>query len=178
MISIYLCLVVNFESDFQQNDNYHYLFIHIASAWYALILYFIVSFVSILYLIFKYPLIYFIARSLNFIGMVFATLTILSGVFWSLPTWGSDLIIDSRLISFSFLWVAYITYWFLGTSFLNDNVDSLYGSMAASFIAIVGLLNLPLMKYSVEWWNTIHQVESISYETTHIYLINLIRIFF
>ena len=80
-ISFYLCFFVDFESDFQQNENYRYLFIHIAAAWYSLFLYFCVSTISVFYLIFKYPLIYFIARILNFIGIIFSTITIISGLF-------------------------------------------------------------------------------------------------
>lgn len=176
IITIYLCLVVEFESDFQQSSNYRFLFIHIAAAWYSLLLYFLVSIISVLYLIFKYPLIYFIARIINFIGISFSTITIVSGIFWSLPTWGADFMFDSRLVSFGFLWLAYLSYWILGTSFLDDTVDSLHGSIAASLIAIIGLFNLPLMKFSVDWWNTIHQVESFTYESTSIYIVNLIRI--
>lgn len=177
VVTVYLCLVVEFESDFQQASNYRFLFIHIAAAWYSLILYFIVSFISVIYLIFKYPLIYFVARIINFIGISFSTITIISGIFWSLPTWGADFMFDSRLVSFGFLWLSYLIYWILGTSFLEDSVDSLHGSIAASIIAIIGLFNLPLMKFSVDWWNTIHQIESFSYESTSIYVVNLIRVF-
>lgn len=177
-LTAYLCFFVDFQSDFQQNDNYRYLFIHIAAAWYSLFLYFIISSISVVYLIFKYPLIYFIARILNFIGIIFSTITIISGLFWSLPTWGADFMLDSRLVSFGFLWFSYLIYWILGSSILNDSIDSLHGSIAASVIAVIGLLNIPLMKYSVEWWNTIHQLESVSYENTSIYLVNLIRILF
>ena len=113
---------------------------------------------SIINLIFKIKLIPLLAKSLAPIGFIFSLISIVTGSFWGKPTWGIWWVWDARLTSMAILllfYIAYIFAWKFIESFEKANKVS-------SIIGIVGLFNLPVIKYSVDWWNTLHQPSSIT----------------
>ena len=164
--------------DFIQGDSVRIMYVHVPSSFLALACFALMGMASILNLIFKIKFMPFLAKSLAPIGCVFALISIVTGSFWGKPTWGTWWVWDARLTSMTillFFYVAYILTWKFMNNFERANKTS-------SVIAIIGLFNLPVIKYSVDWWNTLHQPSSItltSAPTIHYtMLIPLIIMFF
>ena len=164
--------------DYIQGDSVRIMYVHVPSSFLALACFALMGMASILNLIFKIKFMPFLAKSLAPIGCVFALISIVTGSFWGKPTWGTWWVWDARLTSMTillFFYVAYILTWKFMNNFERANKTS-------SVIAIIGLFNLPVIKYSVDWWNTLHQPSSItltSAPTIHYtMLIPLIIMFF
>tara|TARA_Y100000590_G_scaffold43748_1_gene46540 strand:+ start:2041 stop:2754 length:714 start_codon:yes stop_codon:yes gene_type:complete len=144
--------------DIVQGESVRIMYVHVPSSFIALGCFGLIGFVSILNIIFKIKLAPLIGKSLAPIGCVFAIITIVTGSLWGKPTWGAWWVWDARLTSMLILflfYVAYICTWMFMKKFEQANKIS-------SFIAIVGLFNLPVIKFSTEWWNTLHQPSSIT----------------
>ena len=144
--------------DYQQGLTVKIMYIHVPSAWLALLTYAIMTIYSIIGLAFKIPFSFIINKAIAPIGAVFTILCLLSGSIWGKPMWGTWWVWDARLTSMVillFFYIAYILTWKYVASFEKANKIS-------SIIAIVGLFNLPVIKYSVDWWNTLHQPSSIT----------------
>ena len=144
--------------DYIQGDSVRIMYVHVPSSFIALGCFGFIGIASICNLIFKIKFMSLLAKSLSPIGCVFSLISIVTGSFWGKPTWGIWWVWDARLTSMVILFLFYIAYiltWKFIDSFEKANKIS-------SVIGIIGLFNLPVIKYSVDWWNTLHQPSSIT----------------
>ena len=143
--------------DYLQGDAVRIMYVHVPSAWIGLASFSVITFLSVLNCIFKIKNFYFINKSLAPIGLLFTCLAIVTGSLWGQPTWGTWWAWDARLTSMLALMFFYIFY-ILTFKLLNEEELII---KISSVIAIIGSINLPIIKYSVEWWATLHQPASI-----------------
>jgi len=144
--------------DHIQGDSVRIMYVHVPSSFIALGSFALIGIASILNLIFKIKFMPLIAKSLAPIGIIFTLISIVTGSLWGKPTWGVWWVWDARLTSMLILFCFYLAYiftWKFVKNFEKANKIS-------SIIGIVGLINLPVIKYSVDWWNTLHQSSSIT----------------
>ena len=144
--------------DYIQGDSVRIMYVHVPSSFIALGCFGFIGIASICNLIFKIKFMPFIAKSLAPIGCVFSLVSIVTGSFWGKPTWGTWWVWDARLTSMLILFLFYVAY-ILTWKFI-DNFER--ANKISSIIGIFGLFNLPVIKYSVDWWNTLHQPSSIT----------------
>jgi heme exporter protein C len=168
VISIYLGLYIAPE-DYEQNTTYKIIYIHVPLAWYSIVLYIFLSIFSVFFLIWKHPLFLLFSKNISYIGIVITGLTLITGSFWGIPMWGTFWVWDARLTSVLILFFLYLVNYYL-----NLNIKQV---QSAAVLAIFGLINIPIIKYSVIWWNTLHQPASISGVKTTIHLLMLLPIF-
>ena len=143
--------------DYQQGDAVRIMYVHVPSAWLASFLYFSLAISCVFYLVWKHPLADLVSSSIAPIGALFSALTLVTGSLWGKPMWGTWWVWDARLTSMLVLFFFYLGYILLSNAF-ERKID---GSKTASVLAIVGLINLPIVKFSVDWWHTLHQQASI-----------------
>ena len=143
--------------DYQQGDAVRIMYVHVPSAWLASFLYFSLAISCVFYLVWKHPLADLVSSSIAPIGALFSALTLITGSLWGKPMWGTWWVWDARLTSMLVLFFFYLGYILLSNAF-ERKID---GSKTASVLAIVGLINLPIVKFSVDWWHTLHQPASI-----------------
>ena len=144
--------------DYIQGDSVRIMYVHVPSSFIALGCFGFIGLASIANLIFKIKIMPLLAKSLAPIGCIFSLISIITGSLWGKPTWGIWWVWDARLTSMLILFIFYLAYistWRFITDFEKANKIS-------SIIGILGLFNLPIIKYSVNWWNTLHQPSSIS----------------
>ena len=144
--------------DYIQGDSVRIMYVHVPTSILSILCFSFIGLSSILNLIFKIKIMPLIAKSLAPVGLVFSLISIFTGSLWGKPTWGIWWVWDARLTSMFILLLFYLSYiliWRFVKNFEQANKIS-------SIIAIVGLLNLPIIKYSVDWWNTLHQPSSIT----------------
>ena len=144
--------------DYIQGDSVRIMYVHVPSSFIALGCFGFIGIASICNLVFKIKFASLLAKSLAPIGCIFSLISIVTGSFWGKPTWGVWWVWDARLTSMVillFFYIMYILTWKFVNSFEKANKIS-------SIIGIIGLLNLPVIKYSVDWWNTLHQPSSIT----------------
>ena len=143
--------------DYQQGDAVRIMYVHVPSAWLASFLYFSLAISCVFYLVWKHPLADLVSSSIAPIGALFSALTLVTGSLWGKPMWGTWWVWDARLTSMLILCIFYFAY--IGIS--NAFPRKIDGSKPAAILAIVGMINLPIIKFSVDWWNTLHQPASI-----------------
>jgi heme exporter protein C len=143
--------------DYLQGDVVRIMYIHVPSAWIGLACYSALAFFSLLNFIFKIKNFYLISKSIAPIGLLFTLLAIVTGSIWGQPTWGTAWAWDARLTSMVVLSVFYMIY-MLVLKLIKSEQQSL---KISSIVAIAGAINIPIIKYSVDWWNTLHQPASI-----------------
>jgi len=143
--------------DYLQGDAVRIMYVHVPSAWLGLACFSVITLFSILNFVFKIKNFYFINKSLAPIGLLFTCLAIVTGSLWGQPTWGTWWAWDARLTSMLVLMLFYIFY--ILTFKLLKKEELII--KISSIIAIIGSINLPIIKYSVEWWTTLHQPASI-----------------
>ena len=144
--------------DYIQGDSMRIMYIHVPSAWFALMAYTILAGSSVLWFITRNPIFSIIARSIAQIGMIFTLISLVTGSIWGKPTWGVWWVWDARLTSMLLLFFLYLAYIFLWQSITNKDL----ASKISAALAIVGFVNIPIIKVSVDWWNTLHQPATIS----------------
>ena len=144
--------------DYQQGSTVRIMYVHVPSAWLALLTYAIMILYSILALAFRIPFGFIFNTAVAPIGAVFTLICIISGSLWGKPMWGTWWVWDARLTSVAILFIIYLIIIFINLSFENRIVRE---KVAAIFI-LVGSINLPIVKFSVDWWNTLHQPATIS----------------
>jgi len=149
-----------FESpaDYQQGESVRIMYVHVPSAWLAMAGYSTIAISSAFALIWKHPLADLIARAASPIGASFALLCLVTGSLWGKPMWGTWWAWDARLTSVLILFFLYLGHMAL----LNAFDDSARGAKAAAILALAGFVNVPIIKFSVDWWNTLHQPASVS----------------
>ena len=144
--------------DYIQGDSVRIMYVHVPSSFIALGCFALIGIASIFNLIFKIKFAPLLAKSLAPVGCIFALISIVTGSLWGKPTWGIWWVWDARLTSMVLLLLFYIAY-ILSWKFVNNYERA---NKISSVIGIVGLFNLPVIKYSVDWWNTLHQPSSIT----------------
>ena len=144
--------------DYQQGSTVRIMYIHVPSAWLALLTYAIMTLYSIFALAFRIPFGFIINTAVAPIGAVFTLICIISGSLWGKPMWGTWWVWDARLTSVAILFIIYLLIIFMNLSFENRVVRE---KVVAIFV-LVGSINLPIIKFSVDWWNTLHQPATIS----------------
>ena len=144
--------------DYQQGSTVRIMSVHVPSAWLALLTYGIMTLYSIAALAFRIPFGFIINTAVAPIGAIFTLICILSGSFWGKPMWGTWWVWDARLTSVAILFIIYLIIIFMNLSFENRIVRE---KVVAIFV-LVGSINLPIVKFSVDWWNTLHQPATIS----------------
>ena len=144
--------------DYQQGSSVRIMYIHVPSAWLSLMTYLIMTIYSIIALAFRMPFGFIVNTAVAPIGAVFTILCIISGSLWGKPMWGTWWVWDARLTSVAVLLLVCLIIIFINYSFENIKVRE---KVSAIFV-LVGSINLPIVKFSVDWWNTLHQPASIS----------------
>ena len=143
--------------DYLQSEVVRIMYVHVPSAWIGLACYSTIAFLSILNFIFKIKNFYLINKSIAPIGLLFTSLAVITGSLWGQPTWGTWWAWDARLTSMLCLMIFYIGY-IISTKIIKTENTA---SKVSSIIAVIGAVNIPIIKYSVDWWNTLHQPSSI-----------------
>lgn len=143
--------------DYQQGMTVQIMFLHVPAAWVAMMAYGLMAVASIIGLINRHPLADVAARAAAPLGAVFTALGLITGSLWGRPMWGAWWVWDGRLTSFLLLLFLYLGYIALG----NAIEDETRAARACAILAIVGAINLPIIEFSVSWWTTLHQGESI-----------------
>jgi len=143
--------------DYLQGDSVRIMYVHVPSAWIGLASFTGIALLSILSFIFKIKNLNLITKSIAPIGLLFTCLAIITGSLWGQPTWGTWWAWDARITSMVILSVFYIL--FILAHKLIEEKDK--ANKVSNIIAIIGLVNIPVIKYSVDWWNTLHQPASI-----------------
>ena len=144
--------------DFVQGESVRIMYVHVPSSFIALGLFGFIGFASICRLIFKIKFISLMAKSFALIGLIFTLISIATGSLWGKPTWGVWWVWDARLTSMLILLIFYIAY-ILSWKLIKDQE---LAERISCIIGIIGSFNLPIIKYSVDWWNTLHQPSSIT----------------
>ncbi|MFH1807061.1 MAG: heme ABC transporter permease [Pseudomonadota bacterium] len=145
-------------ADYQQGDTVRIMYIHVPTAWMGLFCYVGMAICGAMSLIWKHPLADIAARATAPVGAMFTALCLITGSLWGEPMWGTWWVWDARLTSMLILLFLYLGYMAL----VNAFDDPERGSKAGSALALVGVVNVPIVKFSVDWWNTLHQPASVA----------------
>ena len=143
--------------DYQQGETVRIMYIHVPSAWMAMMVYTTMAVASGVGLVWKHPVAELYTKAAAPLGAGFTALCLLTGSLWGQPMWGTWWVWDARLTSVLVLFFLYLGYIALANAFDDES----RGARAASILALVGVVNLPIIKFSVDWWNTLHQPASI-----------------
>lgn len=143
--------------DYQQGATVKIMYIHVPAAWLAMMCYSVMAISSLGTLVWKHPLADVSAKAAAPIGAAFTFMSLVTGSLWGKPMWGTYWVWDARLTSVLVLFIMY-----LGLIALWRTMeDPIKAGKAAAILTLVGALNLPIIKFSVEWWNTLHQPASV-----------------
>ena len=160
-LSLILGLIIVFflsPEDYQQGSAVRIMYVHVPCAWFALLTFFIMTIYSILALAFKITFGFIVNAAIAPIGATFTLICLITGSLWGKPMWGTWWVWDARLTSVAVLLFMYLIIIFLKKSFSNPEVSE----KITSIFVIVCSINLPIIKFSVDWWNTLHQPATIS----------------
>jgi heme exporter protein C len=152
-----LWMVFSVPDDYQQGQTVRILFIHVPAAWMSMFVYVCLAGASFLSLIFRHTLADAAAQAAAPLGAAFTFLALVTGALWGRPMWGTYWVWDARLTSVLVMFLIYVAYMALRAS-LDDETKA---ARAAAILALVGAINLPIIKFSVDWWNTLHQGASV-----------------
>jgi len=143
--------------DYQQGESVRIMFIHVPAAWMALSVYLFIAIASAVALVWRHPLAAIAAQAAAPIGAAFTLVCLATGSLWGRPMWGAWWVWDARLTSVLVLFFLYLGF----IALVNAFDDASRGARAGSLLALVGVVNLPIIKFSVDWWNTLHQPASV-----------------
>lgn len=155
-LGLYLALVGS-PPDYQQGEAVRIMYVHVPSAWMSMMIYSVLALFCAVYLIWKHPVAALAAKALAPIGLVFTASALISGAIWGKPMWGAWWVWDARLTSVLMMFFIYLSYVMLWSS-LGAGARA---AKATSILALVGVVNIPIIKFSVEWWTTLHQPASV-----------------
>ena len=144
--------------DYLQGETVRIMYVHVPCAWLSLMIYSIMAVCSFISIVFKHTLADIISRSCAPVGACFTLATLITGSIWGKPTWGTWWVWDARLTSELILFFIYVGHILIS----NAYEDKIKGDRNAAIITLLGIVNLPVIKWSVDWWNTLHQPASIS----------------
>ena len=143
--------------DYIQSDSVRIMYVHVPAAWISLSIFSIIAILSLGILIFKNKNFVIIAKSLSPSGFIFNLIALVTGSIWGKPTWGTWWAWDARITSMLILGVFYLMYIVAWRVISPNNANKV-----TSIIAIIGVVNIPVIKFSVDWWSTLHQPSSIN----------------
>jgi len=161
VISLIIGLIFSFylsPEDYQQGSTVRIMYVHVPSAWLAMLTLLVMTIYSIIALAFKIPFGFIVNSALAPIGATFTFICIFTGSLWGKPMWGTWWVWDARLTSVAVLFLIYLIIIILRKSFSNIH----FGEKITAIFIILSSINLPIIKFSVDWWNTLHQPASIS----------------
>jgi len=145
-------------TDYQQGESYRIMFIHVPSAWMSMLVYVVMATAGAVALAWKTRLSEMLATACAPVGASFTLIALITGSIWGKPMWGTYWVWDARLTSELVLLFLY-----LGFMALQASIDDpRRAARAAAILALVGVINIPIIHFSVEWWNTLHQPASVS----------------
>ncbi|CAA7621853.1 heme exporter subunit; membrane component of ABC superfamily [Candidatus Terasakiella magnetica] len=144
-------------ADYQQGESVRIMYVHVPAAWMGMFCYTAMAVFSAMALIWKHPLADLLAKATAPVGAAFTFLCLVTGSLWGKPMWGTWWAWDARLTSMLILLFLYLGYMALANAF--DDPER--GNKAAAILALVGAVNVPVIKWSVDWWNTLHQPASV-----------------
>ncbi len=144
--------------DYKQSHSVRIMYVHVPAAWISLGIFSLITFLSIVGYIFKIRNFFLISKSLAPSGFVFNVIALVTGSIWGKPTWGTWWAWDARITSMLILVLFYLMY--LVAWRIYENNDKAF--KITMIITILGIVNVPIIKYSVDWWNTLHQPASIN----------------
>ena len=143
--------------DYQQGDGFRIIYVHAPSAWLSVMIYGVMASAAAVGLIWRMKVAHAVAASCAGIGAWFTAVSLATGMLWGKPMWGTYWVWDPRLTAQLILFLLYLGY--MG---LRSGIDDLgRADRASAVLAIVGVINIPIIRYSVEWWNSIHQAPSV-----------------
>ena len=145
-------------TDFQQGEVYRIIFIHVPSAWMAMFIYLVMAGYAVVTLVWRSKLSAMMCRALAPTGAIMAVIALLTGAVWGKPTWGTWWVWDARLTSTLILLFLYLGYMAL----VEAIDDTTRADRAGALLLLVGVVNIPIIYFSVRWWNTLHQGASVS----------------
>ena len=157
LIGLFEALILSPE-DYKQSDSVRIMYVHVPSAWISLGIFSLISVLSFGILIFKNKNFSLITKSLAPSGLLFNIIALVTGSIWGRPTWGTWWAWDARITSMLLLAIFYLMY-ILSWRVTDDNDKAI---KVSSIIAIIGLINVPIIKFSVDWWSTLHQPASVN----------------
>ncbi len=144
--------------DYKQGDAVRIMYVHVPSAWISLGIFSLITFLSIIGYIFKIKNFFLISKSLAPSGFIFNIIALVTGSIWGRPTWGTWWAWDARITAMLILALFYLLYLLAWRVF--EDKDKIF--KVTLIITILGIINVPIIKYSVDWWNTLHQPASIN----------------
>ncbi len=156
-VGVYMAFFVAPE-DYQQGQTVRIMFVHVPSAWLSMGGYAVLAALGASLLVWRHPLAALMARAAAPVGASFAAVCLLTGSLWGRPMWGTYWVWDARLTSMLLLFFLYLGHIALSRAY--DSPER--GDRAAAILALIGVINLPIIKFSVDWWNTLHQPASIT----------------
>ena len=157
MLGLFEALILSPE-DYIQGDSVRIMYVHVPSAWISLGIFSLMAALSIMVIIFKNKIFFLIAKSLAPSGFVFSLIALVTGSIWGKPTWGTWWAWDARITSMLILCIFYLMYLLAWRIFENKD----YVTKITSYIAILGFINITIIKFSVDWWSTLHQPSSVN----------------
>ena len=155
-VGLYLALFVA-PPDYQQGESVRIMYVHVPAAWMAMFCYVGMAMAAAVGLIWKHPLADLAAKATAPVGACFTFVALLTGSLWGKPMWGTWWVWDARLTSVLVLFFLYLGYMALNGAF----DDATRGARASAILVLVGLVNVPIIKFSVDWWHTLHQPASV-----------------
>ena len=161
--------------DYKQSDAVRIMYVHVPAAWISLGIFSSITLLSICGFVFRNKNFFLISKSLAPSGFVFNIIALVTGSIWGKPTWGTWWAWDARITSMLILALFYAMYLIVWR--IYDKEEKVY--KISTFITILGIINVPIIKYSVDWWNTLHQPASInilSKSSIHSSMLSLIHI--
>ncbi len=156
VVGLYYALFASPE-DYQQGSSVRMMYVHVPAAWMAMFVYGVLAVSGFVALVWKHPLALISGKAAAPIGAVFTLLALITGSLWGKPMWGTYWEWDGRMTSVLVLFFFYLGYMALWQGIEDEDK----AGKATSILALVGVVNLPIIKFSVEWWNTLHQPASV-----------------
>ncbi|MGX6960211.1 MAG: heme ABC transporter permease [Rickettsia endosymbiont of Pentastiridius leporinus] len=155
-IGLYLGLLVS-PPDYQQGEFVRIMYVHVPASWMALGIYVFMAACSFSYLVWKTSMSYLLAVAASYIGATFTLISLVTGSLWGKPIWGTWWVWDARLTSMLVLFLLYLSY----ITIVNSSGNLRKSSNPASVIAVIGVINIPIVKFSVDLWYSLHQPASV-----------------
>jgi heme exporter protein C len=144
-------------ADYQQGESVRIMYVHVPAAWWALGIYVAMGVASLMSLVWRHLLADVAARAMAPVGAAYCALCLITGSLWGEPTWGTWWVWDARLTSMLVLFLTYLGYLALWAS-IDDEARA---ARLAAILCLAGLINIPIVRFSVEWWSTLHQGPSL-----------------
>ena len=157
IVGLYFSLLES-PPDYIQGDSMRIMYVHVPSAWLSLFSYTILAISCIVWFVTRNPIFNLFAKSIAPIGAAFTLIALVTGSIWGKPSWGVWWVWDARLTSMLLLFFLYLAYILLWQSITNQET----AAKISSALGIIGFINIPIIKFSVDWWNTLHQPATIS----------------